>query len=143
MYTSILVPIDAAHTEAGGKALALATEIAKTQDAKITVLNVIEYMPGPLILEIPPAFIAAGRSEAERAIREVVAAHDPANEIQIVVREGHAAREILNYARENNVDMIVIASHNPGPADYIFGSVAAHVVRHAHCSVLVVRNPDA
>ena len=38
--------------------------------------------------------------------------------------------------------MIVIASHDPGLADYLLGSVAARVVRHAHCSVLVTRNLD-
>ena len=36
--------------------------------------------------------------------------------------------------------MIVIASHDPGLADYLLGSTAGRVVRHAHCSVLVVRN---
>ena len=35
--------------------------------------------------------------------------------------------------------MIVIASHDPGLVDYLLGSVAARVVRHAHCSVLVTR----
>ena len=35
--------------------------------------------------------------------------------------------------------MIVIASHNSGMADYLLGSVADRIVRHAHCSVLVTR----
>ena len=143
MFASILVPIDAAHTEAGGKALALAADIAKTQGGKITVLHVIEFIPGYVAGQVMSELIEQNRRKSESAIRKVVAAHDPANEIQIILREGHVAREILDYASKNNVNMIVIASHNPGPADYIFGSVAAHVVRHAHCSVLVARNCEA
>jgi universal stress protein F len=143
VFASILVPIAASHTEAGGKALALAADIAKTRGGKITVLYVTESMPGYVTGHIPSEIIEQNLRNAENAIRKVVAAHDPANEIRIARREGHAARQILDYARDNKTGLIVIASHNPGPADYIFGSVAAHVVRHTHCSVLVVRNPDA
>ena len=42
-------------------------------------------------------------------------------------------------AKEKNADMIIIASHRPGLQDYFLGSTAAKVVRHATCSVLVVR----
>ena len=38
--------------------------------------------------------------------------------------------------------MIVMASHDPVLSDYLLGSVAARVVRHAHCSVLVARKLD-
>jgi len=47
--------------------------------------------------------------------------------------------EILEMAKAKNVDLIVIASHKPGIADYLLGSVAAGVVRHAKCSVHVMR----
>ena len=62
-----------------------------------------------------------------------------AGDAEIVVRRGHAARDILSFASERKADMIVMASHDPGIVDYFLGSVAGHVVRHAHCSVLVVR----
>ena len=52
---------------------------------------------------------------------------------------GHAARTILDYAEQMKADCIVIASHDPGIQDYFLGSTAARVVRHAHCSVHVVR----
>jgi len=42
-------------------------------------------------------------------------------------------------AKEKDVDLIIIASHRPGLQDYFLGSTAAKVVRHATCSVLVVR----
>jgi len=42
-------------------------------------------------------------------------------------------------AQEKGVDLIIIASHRPGLQDYFLGSTAAKVVRHAKCSVLVIR----
>ena len=50
-----------------------------------------------------------------------------------VVDQGHVAAE------DDKVDLIIIASHKPGLQDYFLGSTAARVVRHASCSVLVVR----
>jgi universal stress protein F len=52
---------------------------------------------------------------------------------------GHSGRTILDWAEANAVDCIVIASHRPGLQDYLLGSTAGRVVRHARCSVHVVR----
>ena len=56
-----------------------------------------------------------------------------------VLRQGHAANEILDLAEETGADCIVVASHRPGFGDYLIGSTAARVVRHAPCSVMVTR----
>lgn len=55
-----------------------------------------------------------------------------------VVKHGHPARAIVNLAQEEGHDCIVI----PSPAHWHhlrLGSTAAGVVRHAHCSVHVLR----
>jgi len=54
-------------------------------------------------------------------------------------RTGHSYKTILDVADEKQVDLIVIASHQPGLQDYFLGSTAAKVVRHAKCSVLIIR----
>ncbi len=48
--------------------------------------------------------------------------------------------EILKAAAESDCDLIVVASHRPALKDYLLGPNAARVVRHANCSVLVVRD---
>jgi len=53
--------------------------------------------------------------------------------------EGHSGRTILDYAENHQADCIVVASHRPGLQDYLLGSTAARVVRHASCAVHVVR----
>lgn len=53
--------------------------------------------------------------------------------------EGHVYRSILAFSAEQEVDCIVIGSHKPDLRDYLLGSTASSVVRHASCAVLVHR----
>ena len=55
------------------------------------------------------------------------------------VFEGHPNHGILDYANEMGIDCIIMASHKPGLQDYLIGSTAARVVRHAKCAVHVIR----
>jgi nucleotide-binding universal stress UspA family protein len=60
--------------------------------------------------------------------------------IEGTVREGGSiSGRILEAIEEMEIDLVVMASHNPRITDYVIGSNAAHVVLHAPCSVLVVR----
>jgi nucleotide-binding universal stress UspA family protein len=139
---TILVPIDIAQTEAAGAALELARDIAETHGARLVLLNVLEQVPGFVAAQLPVTFHEKALSEAAASLSEVAAGHGLAESAEIVARDGHPPTEILEYAKKIGADMIVIASHDPGPADYLLGSIAARVVRHAHCSVLVVRQPE-
>ena len=60
-------------------------------------------------------------------------------EVDIVVRYGSPSPVILDEAEERDIDLIIIASHHPGIKDYLMGSTASRVVRHADCSVLINR----
>ncbi len=62
-----------------------------------------------------------------------------AEDVSIEVIDGHSARSILDYAAGHHVDCIVMASHRPDFSDYLLGSTAARVVRHARCAVHVMR----
>jgi len=57
----------------------------------------------------------------------------------VVMRRGEPAREIIAYAEEVGADCIIVGSHKPELQDYLLGSTAARVVRHAPCSVHVLR----
>lgn len=139
---TILVPVDTGQTETVAPALALAKENAAAHGAGLVLLNVIEQVPGYVVAQLPKGYHEAALAEAEAQLKALVAEHDLPADTGLVVREGHAPTEILEYAREAGIDLIVIASHEPGAAHFFLGSVAARVVRHAHCSVLVVREHD-
>ena len=54
-------------------------------------------------------------------------------------RAGGIYHELLQEAAEWDADLIVVGSHRPVMSDYLLGSNAKTIVRHAQCSVLVVR----
>jgi nucleotide-binding universal stress UspA family protein len=61
-------------------------------------------------------------------------------EAESLVLKGDPAERILNFAEEQNVDMIVVGSHGIGGFErLVIGSVSEKVVRHAKIPVLVVR----
>ena len=58
---------------------------------------------------------------------------------RIEIRTGGAAGTINALAKEENADLVIIASHRPGLIDYFIGSTASRVVSHCPCAVLVDR----
>lgn len=135
MYKNILVPIAPDHRAPTGDALAAARQLA-SEGAKITALTVLEAIPEYTALQLPPGTMENRKAEAET---ELAAELGGVQDVKAVVVSGHSARTILEYAEEHDADCIVVASHRPGLADYLIGSTAARVVRHAKCSVHVIR----
>ena len=61
----------------------------------------------------------------------------------IVLRSGSPFVEVVRYARDEGVDLIVLGTHGRGAiAHMLLGSVAERVVRKAHCPVMTVRQPE-
>ncbi|MGD2172045.1 MAG: universal stress protein [Gammaproteobacteria bacterium] len=136
MYKTILVPIDLAHV-AEGKAIIDVAEQQAAEGAKIILLNVIEDIPNWAAAEIPKEIVDQSRENVRSEIEGIASASGIKMDTEI--RNGHASNTILEVAKERDADLIIIASHRPGLQDYFLGSTASKVVRHANCSVLVVR----
>ena len=135
MYTNILVPVSfEADRNAQG-----AMEIAKAlcaQGGTITCLHVLEQLPKYATEYLPAGHLETAKAEVAESLKSLIEGVDNAS---TVVVDGHSSRTILNHADNNNTDLIVIASHQPGMQDYLLGSTAAKVVRHAKCAVHVLR----
>lgn len=136
MYKTILVPIDMAHVDEGKSIIDLAREHA-AQGAKIILLNVVEEIPTWAASAIPAGIIDKSKAESRKQLEALAEAGGPDVEARIL--SGHAYNTILDEAKSSGADLIIIQSHRPGLQDYLLGSTAAKVVRHANCSVLVVR----
>lgn len=139
MVGTILVPIDVAEAEAGSAALGLAQDLARIRGGKIVLLSVVDQVPAYVAAQLPTDVHEQALAYADAKLKEIAAAQGLAETAEVVVHTGHASTEILEYAKKIGAAMIVIASHDPGLAQFLLGSVAARVVRHAHCSVLVAR----
>lgn len=136
MYRNILVPV-AFHGEAddGGPALAAARRLCD-DGGRITILHVMEEMPHHLVNYLPDHY----RQDLQAAVKDALARiAGPIPGAITAVAEGKPAPAILDHAADHHTDCIVIASHRPGMQDWLLGSTAARVVRHARCSVHVLR----
>ena len=135
MYKTIIVPIDIGHMERAETMIKAARELGA--DAHIILANAIETVPSHIQAEIPANLIESSRKNSRSKLEEIAKTVDGSVSVEMI--EGHAASAILDLAEDKNADAIVIASHKPGWQDYLIGSTASRVVRHAKCSVLVVR----
>jgi nucleotide-binding universal stress UspA family protein len=64
-------------------------------------------------------------------------------QVETAALVGVAAREIIGYAREHAIDLIVMASRGYGPVrQLLLGSTAERVLHHAPCPVLIVPSQD-
>ncbi len=135
MYQNILVPISLD----GDRDTARSVEVARALNSgagHITFLHVIEHLPQYTNDLLPEDHLERVKAVASEKLTPLT---NGATNAQIEIVEGHAGRGILDYAASHNIDCIVIASHQPGLQDYLLGSTAARVVRHAHCAVHVIR----
>jgi universal stress protein F len=136
MFKTILVPIDMAHVVEGKANIDIAAQYANS-GAKVILLNVVEEIPGWAAAELPADLLENSRQQIKTELKAI--ANASGMKMDVEVRSGHSYKTILDVAKEKQADLIVIASHRPGIQDYFLGSTAAKVVRHAECSVLVIR----
>lgn len=140
MFRTILVPVDLADLEVASPAIDAAVRMADWSGAALRLVNVQQMLPASYMDYVPPDFDAQQREWAEQELKNVRAKIKlPPERVSMVVRVGGIYPEILAEAEEWGADLIVIGSHRPAMSTYLLGSNAKTVVRHAKCSVLVVR----
>ena len=136
MYKNIIVAVDLSHGGAGQGLIDKAIQLID-QGGVIRLLHVLEDVPSYIAAELPRDL--NDRRQAEAKVELGVLAGGIAVDVETEIRTGAPASQILQCADDVSADLIMIASHHPGLSDYFIGSTAARVVRHAQCSVLIVR----
>lgn len=141
----ILVATD--FNESSQAALLKAKELADAFHAELQVLHVIDDpydFAGPIPRYLPEAnafrqtLKDAANAELDQALTPDEVAHYGAT-LSLCI--GKPAVEIVRFAKDRQVSLIVMGTHGRGPVWHmLLGSVAEKVVRHAHCPVLTVRN---
>ncbi len=143
-FKKILVPID--FSGCSKKALQYALPLAEKHNSALTLLHVVPipaYAAGEFTgvdYSVTTAMRTSGEKEMAGLVAGVVRGKVPA---ESVVRNGSPAIEIVELAKSLPADLIVISTHGrSGLKHVLLGSVAEHVVRHAPCPVLVVRESE-
>ena len=141
MFRSILVPVDLAAQSGKRRALAAAVDMARRYDAELTVMTVIPDFGMSIVGSFfEEGFAERAMAEVAAKLRAFCAEHVPQDlRVYQHVAQGPIYDAILRAAREQGYDCIVMGSHRPELKDYLLGPNAARVVRHAPCSVMVVR----
>jgi nucleotide-binding universal stress UspA family protein len=140
----ILVPTDFGDTAA--LALQYAQSLAGVFDATLHVLHVLEDpLPGwkpPGHVVAVPKICAGMEQDAQEQISRLLSDGDRQRfHAQLVTIWGKPFVEIIRYAKNMQIDLIVMGTHGRGPLSHmVMGSVAERVVRGAPCPVLTVGN---
>jgi len=139
--TRILVPVD--FSPPSSQAVRYATRLAQHFGSEITLLHIVQKTSVAPFPEIPPYLedIEEDFEKAEKALQLLAAEQTlKSSAIHTVVRTGLAAHEIVEAARDDDSDLIVIATHGyTGWKHLCIGSTTERVVRTAPCPVFVVR----
>ena len=140
----ILVPID--FSDCSKKALQYALPLAKQHEAAITLLYVVprSYTVGEYGGVDYASLEAELRASSDKQLA-TLAVDEVRGEVaaDTLVSTGSPAAEIIQAAKQTLVDLIVISTHGRTGLKHVFlGSVTEHVVRHAPCPVLVVRERE-
>ena len=145
--STILVPID--FSPLSRKALQYAVPFARKHEARIILFHVVEpvYYPETYLATLPPEIEDVNIERARSANKQLAALQkdDIGTDIpaQVLVETGRPWDEIVKVAKDEDVDLIVIATHGHSGLKHVFlGSTAERVVRHAPCPILVVRENE-
>jgi nucleotide-binding universal stress UspA family protein len=126
-----------------------ASELMKTADA-VTLLTVLTEVPGDDAGGIEGSVYSAEEQETMWNEEMAEARDELSRTAQVLananvtkrIEVGDVAQTVVRVAEDLGVDAIVVASHGRTGLERLFlGSVSEHIVRHAHCPVLVVREP--
>lgn len=147
MLQRILVPLDG--SDRAERAMNVAARLARGSGCSVLALRVVGLPPFRLArygepAQIALAVIAVAREEADTYVKHLALRpefKDIAVETRVI--EGHVSEDILDVARDEQCDMIVLCTHGySGLNRWRLGRVATQVARHAPVPVLIVPTHD-
>jgi universal stress protein A len=142
----ILAPTDfSPHSQ---RAVRYACALAEKFGAELHLVHVLSEIipagPDPLLMPVmPPQFYEENEGRAKETLQQIL---DPAwgrpASVATAVRWGSPVEAVVDYAREEEIELVVIATHGrTGLSHVLLGSVAERIVREAPCPVLTIRDP--
>ena len=139
MFKHILVPSDL--TERNRKAMDIAVKMALVNEASITLLHVVETMEEADSDDFKKFYKQLG-SRADKVIDKLIAQYGPKSvSIEKQILYGKRVYEIINFAAEHQVDLIIMSSHKLDPENAAegWGTISFKVGVLSHCPVMLVK----
>ncbi|MBO8172942.1 MAG: universal stress protein [Bacillaceae bacterium] len=140
-YSRIQVAYDG--SELSEKALDMAITLAKQdKQVQLGVTHVITSSSHHDVYGMPEVdLLESAREEAHKLMEDVKKKLDELpNKTRTYILEGNPGKVLVDFAKKNDVDLIIIGSRGlSGFKEFFMGSVSHHVVQKSHCPVLVVK----
>ena len=139
MFKNVFIPIDLDEPTSWSKALPTAVAMASSSGALLSLGTIIPDWEAVRDVQWSPLGYRRMHEQAQIRLDKLADQGGYAHH-NILVGGGSVGGGIVDLAERAEADLIVLASHRPGLKDYLIGAHALHVVRHARCSVFVVRD---
>jgi universal stress protein A len=141
-YKNVLIAVD--FSGSADQVIERALDIAKQNNAKVSLLHVVDHLPplgfGEEPLIAPDWMIPEQQlmDEAKKSLNNFATKHSlQDSEQQVALGTPHV--EVVRIAEDKNVDLIVVGSHGRHGVRLLLGSTANGILHHAKCDVLAVR----
>lgn len=139
MYSEILIPVDLDEPSSWSKAVPTGRAMAEAFSANITLCTVVTDRAAAI--EAQWSRLSYQTLIGKESARLTLLANELGGQaLNTEIGMGSVAGGILSIAERIGADLIVLSSHRPEMKDWLLGANAARVVRHANCSVMVVRD---
>lgn len=139
MYRNILLPVDLDQPSSWEKALPTAIALCRSFDASLALATVVPDWNLVLEAQWSPIAYSEFLDVARARLETLAGSITDFPNVGHHVESGSVYGGILAIAEREAIDLIVLSSHRPEMKDYLLGANASRVVRHAQCSVFVVR----
>ncbi len=140
MYSRILTAVDLDEPSSWQKPIATALALADCFKAKVALAYVVPDTVLMLQAQWSVSSVRAIMEDARIKLMKVARDHTVDRDVEEIVRSGSVYVGLIEAGESFEADLIVLSSHRPEMKDYLLGANASRVVRHAKCSVMVVRN---
>ena len=143
-YTHVLMAID--FTKSGEQILAKALDITERNDAKLSILHVVEYIP-PLDYANDPMAINfdVGDNEmlehAKKSLQNFSKQHNLKN-VDLNVEFGRPKQVIAQFVKDQQCDLVIIGSHGRHGISLLLGSTASAVLHAMPCDILTIKTEE-
>lgn len=134
MHKKIIVSLALDHG-ISKEALAMARHL-KGDDGEILAVHVYETPNSTVNAYVSEDIVKRAVDGAQEKLANRVA---ETPDVEPVMLQGNPGQALTTYAKKIGADCIIVGSHRPGLSDFFLGSTASRVVRHAPCSVYVIR----
>ena len=143
MTGSVLCAVDVSNGDDDVKTIQAAARLAELDGAQLDVIAVVPDFGMSQVSNFfgkdhHDALVAGAKDQLNALVTKSLGAEQNAK-VRHVIGTGRAYEEVLELAKKTGTSLIVVGASKSDLADYLLGPNAARIVRHARCSVYVVR----